>query len=150
MDQKPGREAKIKLLATRFGKNRNSRYRLKMLDLLVGLPGPATDAFLQKVLKDDSNAALRQRAASILGQQGAPGCALSLKNAALHDPLTLHIGGCKSKRQHARVAASAALDRLRQRQIERDARLRQLEKDTKTGQKSVAPPTQASRDSWLR
>lgn len=115
MDQAGNPGAGTAILRAELGRTPSARFRLMLLDLLVSRPGPEADALLTRVLAEDPNAAVRQRAATMLGFQGSPACAPALQEAAANDPRTRHIGGCKNVDQSARPAAREALRKLRER-----------------------------------
>jgi HEAT repeat protein len=94
-------------------------YMAGVLSAASSFPGPALDAWMRDILKQEKNAALRRVAAKVLGQAGSAAMAPLLTHISRKDPETSDFpGGCIVMRGNAREAAAAALRQLRQRHPE--------------------------------
>lgn len=97
-------------------------FEAAMVEAAGSYPGAEMEAWLGEILAKDDNAALRRKAAEVLGLHGSAAVAPLLARAAKQDPETDdYPGGCLVMRGDAREAAGKALEALKQRFPELDA-----------------------------
>jgi len=86
--------------------------RLRLLEIAVGIPGAATEAFLIGRLTAEEDAGLRSRVATALGKTGSEKCLAVLAKVAASDRTTNMQMGCMRRSSSARRAATFALAEL--------------------------------------